>query len=204
MTRILVVDNYDSFTYNLVQYLGELGADLTVWRNDAFELADVARLAPDGIVISPGPCTPTEAGRSIAVIEAFAPDVPMLGVCLGHQSMGQAFGARVVRARTPMHGKTSVIEHDGSGVFANLSNDLRVTRYHSLVVEDLPNVLVPTAWATEADGSRTLMALRHRDFPTFGVQFHPESVASEAGMDLLSNFLRLTTERALLPKAAPV
>lgn len=204
MTRLLVVDNYDSFTYNLVQYLGELGADLTVWRNDAFELADVARLAPDGIVVSPGPCTPTEAGHSIAVIEAFAPEIPMLGVCLGHQSMGQAFGARVVRARIPMHGKTSVIRHDGSGVFANLPNDLRVTRYHSLVVEDLPDVLVPTAWATEADGSRTLMALRHRDFPTFGVQFHPESVASEAGKDLMANFLRLTTERALLPKVARV
>ncbi|WP_045233346.1 anthranilate synthase component II [Deinococcus pimensis] len=197
MQRVLVLDNYDSFTYNLVQYLGELGVDLTVWRNDAFALEDIAALAPDAIVVSPGPCTPTEAGLSVAVIERYAPEIPMLGVCLGHQSMGQAFGARVVRARTPMHGKTSVITHDGAGLFAGLPDGLRVTRYHSLVVEDLPDVLVPTAWAEEADGRRTLMALRHRDYPMHGVQFHPESIASEGGLQMIGNFLGLKVDAAL-------
>lgn len=200
MTRILVIDNYDSFTYNLVQYLGELGADLTVWRNDAFDLADIGVHAPDGIVISPGPCTPTEAGHSIAVIERYGDAVPMLGVCLGHQSMGQAFGAKVVRAKIPMHGKTSVIAHDGTGVFAGLPADLTVTRYHSLVVEDLPAELVATAHAEESDGRRTLMALRHRDLPLHGVQFHPESVASEGGKAMLANFLALASGR---PAAEP-
>lgn len=194
MTRVLVIDNYDSFTYNLVQYLGELGADLTVWRNDAFDLEDIAQLSPDAIVISPGPCTPTEAGHSIAVIERYKEDIPMLGVCLGHQSMGQAFGAKVVRAKIPMHGKTSTIEHNGEGVFADLPAHLTVTRYHSLVVEELPPALIPTAWATEADGSRTLMALRHREYPIYGVQFHPESVASEGGKQMLANFLTLAKD----------
>ena len=191
MTHVLVIDNYDSFTYNLVQYLGELGAQLTVWRNDAFELEDIARLNPDAIVISPGPCTPTEAGHSIAVIDRFAGTYPMLGVCLGHQSLGQAFGANVTRAAIPMHGKTSVIQHDGQGLFAGLPQNVTVTRYHSLVVEDLPDELVPTAYAMEADGTRTLMALRHREYPLYGVQFHPESIASESGMQMLANFLEL-------------
>ena len=189
-SRVLVIDNYDSFTYNLVQYLGELGCELTVWRNDAFDLEEIAALNPDAIVISPGPCTPTDAGHSVAVIERYGAEIPMLGVCLGHQSMGQAFGAKVVRAKNLMHGKTSVIQHDGTGLFADLPPELTVTRYHSLVVEDLPDALLPTAWATEPDGSRTLMALKHRDFPIYGVQFHPESVASEGGKQLLANFLR--------------
>ena len=189
MKRVLVIDNYDSFTYNLVQYLGELGVDLTVWRNDAFALGDVATLAPDAVVVSPGPCTPTEAGLSVALIERYAPEIPMLGVCLGHQSMGQAFGARVVRAHIPMHGKTSPITHDERGLFSGLPQNLRVTRYHSLVVEDLPEELVATAWTDETDGRRTLMALRHRDYPMHGVQFHPESIASEGGLQMIGNFL---------------
>jgi len=192
--RVLVIDNYDSFTYNLVQYLGELGASLTVWRNDQFGLADISALGPDAIVVSPGPCTPTEAGLSIRVIEEYASSVPMLGVCLGHQSMGQAFGARVVRARTPMHGKTSRIRHDGSSVFQGLPDDLTVTRYHSLVVEDLTPDLIPTAYADETDGTRTLMALRHRTYPMHGVQFHPESIASQNGRDMLRNFLALARQ----------
>ncbi|AFZ65975.1 anthranilate synthase component II [Deinococcus peraridilitoris] len=192
MKRVLVIDNYDSFTYNLVQYLGELGADLTVWRNDAFSLEEIGTLNPDAIVISPGPCTPTEAGHSVAVIERYKGEYPMLGVCLGHQSMGQAFGAKVVRAKIPMHGKTSVIEHRGEDVFSGLPEALTVTRYHSLVVEDLPDTLIPTAWVTETDGTRTLMALRHRDLPIYGVQFHPESIASEGGLTMLANFLALT------------
>ncbi len=189
--RVLVIDNYDSFTYNLVQYLGELGADLTVWRNDAFTLDELAALDPDAIVVSPGPCTPLDAGHSVAVIERFADRYPMLGVCLGHQSMGQAFGARVVRAQTPMHGKTSAVTHDGEGLFAGLPSPLTVTRYHSLIVEDLPDTLVPTAWAEEPDGGRTLMALRHREYPVYGVQFHPESIASEGGKAMLRSFLTL-------------
>lgn len=187
--HILVIDNYDSFTYNLVQYLGELGARLTVWRNDAFSLDDVRALAPDAIVISPGPCTPQDAGQSVAVVSGLAGEYPMLGVCLGHQSMGAAFGARVVRAHTPMHGKTSAVSHDGTGLFAGLPSPLTVTRYHSLVVEDLPESLLPIAWADEAGGGRTLMALRHREYPIYGLQFHPESIASEGGKDLLRAFL---------------
>jgi anthranilate synthase component 2 len=163
--------------------------DLTVWRNDAFALGDVATLAPDAVVVSPGPCTPTEAGLSVALIERYAPEIPMLGVCLGHQSMGQAFGARVVRAHIPMHGKTSPITHDERGLFSGLPQNLRVTRYHSLVVEDLPEELVATAWTDETDGRRTLMALRHRDYPMHGVQFHPESIASEGGLQMIGNFL---------------
>jgi anthranilate synthase component 2 len=188
--KILVVDNYDSFTYNLVQYLGELGADVTVWRNDQFSLEDVKRLKPDGIVVSPGPCTPLEAGHSVEVIKHFGPQIPTLGVCLGHQSIGQAFGARVVRARNLMHGKTSSIHHDGSGVFVGLPDAFTATRYHSLVIEDLPDVLEVNAWVTEAHG-RTVMGVRHRDYPVHGVQFHPESALTEHGHTMLENFLKL-------------
>ena len=188
--KILVVDNYDSFTYNLVQYLGELGADVTVWRNDQFSLEDVKTLKPDGIVVSPGPCTPLEAGHSVEVIKQFGPQIPTLGVCLGHQSIGQAFGARVVRAKNLMHGKTSSIAHDGSGVFSGLPNDFTATRYHSLVIEDLPDVLEVNAWVDEA-GSRTVMGVRHRDYPVHGVQFHPESALTQHGHTMLENFLKL-------------
>lgn len=186
--RILLIDNYDSFTYNLVQYFGELGADLTVWRNDAFTLDEVRTLNPDAIVVSPGPCTPTEAGQSVAVIRELGPSVPTLGVCLGHQSIGEAFGGRVGRAVLPVHGKTSPVRHDGSGLFAGLRDGVTVTRYHSLVVRDLPPELVATAWTTDPD-EEVVMALRHREFPVFGVQFHPESIATEDGMEMIRNFL---------------
>jgi anthranilate synthase component 2 len=186
--RVLMVDNYDSFTYNLVQYLGALGADVTVWRNDAFELSDVADLGPDRIVVSPGPCTPGEAGLSVEVIKRFGPLVPTLGVCLGHQAIGAAYGANVVRAKTLMHGKTSAVTHDGSGPFHGLPNPLVATRYHSLVVEDLPGELVANAWVEE-DGGRVLMALRHAVHPVWGVQFHPESILTQHGLDMLGNFL---------------
>ena len=186
--KILVIDNYDSFTYNLVQYLGELGAGLTVWRNDQFKLEDVEKLDPDGIVISPGPCTPKEAGLSVPLIQKYAPKYPILGVCLGHQSIGEAFGAKVVRAKIVMHGKTSQIHHDGSGVFRGLSEPFTATRYHSLVVEDLPPDLRVNAWVDEA-GGRTVMGLEHARYPTFGVQFHPESILTQSGKKLLSNFL---------------
>jgi anthranilate synthase component 2 len=186
--RILVVDNYDSFTYNLVQYLGELGAEPVVWRNDAFELTDIATLAPDGMVVSPGPCTPFEAGHSIEVVRAFGPRLPTLGVCLGHQAIGAAFGARVVPARRLMHGKTSAIRHDGSGILAGLPSPFTATRYHSLVVEDLPDELIPNAWADEAEGA-VLMGFRHRDHPVWGVQFHPESILTDVGHAMLRTFL---------------
>lgn len=186
--RILLIDNYDSFTYNLVQYLGELGAELTVWRNDAFTLADVRELNPDAIVVSPGPCTPLEAGQSVDVIRDLGPQYPVLGVCLGHQSIGEAYGATVGRALLPVHGKTSPVRHDGTGLFAGLPGGVTVTRYHSLVVRDLPPELVATAWTTDP-GEEIVMALRHRDYPVFGVQFHPESIATEHGMDMLRNFL---------------
>lgn len=191
MKRILMIDNYDSFTYNLVQYLGELGAEPVVWRNDQFALRDVEDLDPDGIVVSPGPCTPKEAGLSVPLIQQYAPKYPILGVCLGHQSIGQAFGARVVRHRLIVHGKTSPIEHDGSGVFAGLPTPFTATRYHSLVVEDLPPELRVTAWVDEAEG-RTVMGLQHTRYPTFGVQFHPESVLTEGGKQILENFLAMT------------
>ena len=186
--KILVIDNYDSFTYNLVQYLGELGAEPVVWRNDAFDLSDVEQLNPDGIVVSPGPCTPKEAGLSVPLIQKYAPKYPMLGVCLGHQAIGEAFGAKVVRAKIVMHGKTSQIHHDGSGVFRGLSEPFTATRYHSLVVEDLPPDLRANAWVDEA-GGRTVMGLEHARYPTFGVQFHPESILTQSGKKLLSNFL---------------
>ncbi|RIH87416.1 Anthranilate synthase component 2 [Meiothermus luteus] len=190
MKRILVVDNYDSFTYNLVQYLGELGAAVTVWRNDRFRLEEVEAFNPDGIVVSPGPCTPKEAGLSVPLIRRYAPRYPILGVCLGHQSIGEAFGARVVRHKRIVHGKTSLIAHDGSGVFSGLRSPFAATRYHSLVVEDLPEELLVNAWVEEETG-RTVMGLRHRCYPTHGVQFHPESVLTEGGKEMLANFLAL-------------
>lgn len=190
MKKILVVDNYDSFTYNLVQYIGELGAEPIVWRNDAFTLEEVANLEPAGIVISPGPCTPLEAGQSVAVIERFGSSIPLLGVCLGHQAIGQAFGARVVRARQLMHGKTSSVSHDGTGVFAGLPDGLTATRYHSLVIEDLPDCLVTNAWLEEG-GERVVMGVRHRKYPIHGVQFHPESALTEGGKAMIANFLEV-------------
>src|SRR5690606_23462694 len=167
---------------------GALGADVTVWRNDAFDIADVAALGPDRIVVSPGPCTPGEAGLSIEVIRRYGPTVPTLGVCLGHQAIAAAFGANVVRARSLMHGKPSAISHGGSGPFHGLPNPLVATRYHSLVVEDLPDELVANAWVAE-DGARVVMALRHRVHPVWGVQFHPESILTENGMEMLATFL---------------
>ena len=186
--KILVVDNYDSFTYNLVQYLGELGADPIVWRNDQFSLEDVKTLKPNGILVSPGPCTPLEAGHSVEVIKHFGPEIPTLGVCLGHQSIGQAFGARVVRAKNLMHGKVSSIHNDGTGVFATLPDAFTATRYHSLVIEDVPETLRVNAWVDEV-GERTIMGVEHTEFPIHGVQFHPESALTEHGHKMLENFL---------------
>lgn len=190
---ILLIDNYDSFTYNLVQYFGQLGAQVEVCRNDAITLADIAALSPSHLVISPGPCTPNEAGISLDAIRTFAGRVPILGVCLGHQAIAQAFGGKVIRARQVMHGKTSVIGHDGRGVFHTLNNPLTVTRYHSLLVEEatLPAEFEISAWTLPTDGSpREIMGLRHRTLPLEGVQFHPESILSEQGLELLANFLR--------------
>lgn len=186
--RVLVVDNYDSFTFNLVQYLAELGAETTVWRNDAFTLDQVEELAPAAVVISPGPCTPAEAGESVALVKRFGPELPILGVCLGHQAIGAAYGAKVVRAARLMHGKTSSVEHDGSGVFAGLESPVTATRYHSLVVEDLPDELIANAWVNEV-GGRVVMGMRHRSHPVWGVQFHPESVLTEHGHAMLDTFL---------------
>lgn len=190
---LLMIDNYDSFTYNLVQYFAELGAQVKVVRNDELSVAQIAALAPERIVISPGPCTPSEAGVSLAVLEAFAGKLPILGVCLGHQSIGQAFGGEVVRARQAMHGKTSPVFHAGQGVFAGLNLPLTVTRYHSLVVrrESLPDCLEITAWTQHDDGSvDEIMGLRHKTLAIEGVQFHPESILSEQGHELLANFLK--------------
>jgi anthranilate synthase component 2 len=189
---LLMIDNYDSFTYNVVQYLGELGAEVKVVRNDQIDVAAIEQLQPDSIVISPGPCTPNEAGISMAVIEAFAGRLPLLGICLGHQSIGQVFGGRIVRARRVMHGKTSPIHHRGEGVFSGLSNPFEATRYHSLVVDhdSLPDCLEVTAWTEAEDGSLDeIMGLRHRELPVEGVQFHPESILTAHGHDLLRNFL---------------
>jgi anthranilate synthase component II len=188
VTRVLMVDNYDSFTYNLVQYLLELETEVTVWRNDAFTWSELDALAPDAVVVSPGPCTPTEAGYSVPLIQRLSGQVPLLGVCLGHQAIGQAFGGRVVRAKSIMHGKTSEVRHDGSGVFAGLPDGVVCTRYHSLVVEDPPAELLTNAWVDE-EGQRTIMGLRHATHPTWGVQFHPESVLTEHGHAMLANFL---------------
>lgn len=184
---LLLIDNYDSFTWNLYQYFCELGAEVVVKRNDDIGLADIATLAPQKIVISPGPCTPTEAGISLDVIRRYAGQLPILGVCLGHQAIGQAFGAQIVRARQVMHGKTSAIRHNGSGVFNGLNNPLTVTRYHSLLIEPstLPDAFDVTAWSAE----REIMGIRHREWDLEGVQFHPESILSEQGHALLANFL---------------
>lgn len=186
--KLLVIDNYDSFTYNLVQYLGELGAETVVWRNDGFDLSEIDVLKPNGIVISPGPCTPNEAGHSVEVIKQFDEYYPMFGVCLGHQSIGAAYGAKVLRAKKIMHGKTSTISHDGSAVFKGLDNDLVVTRYHSLIVQDLPTELVANAWVDD-EGEQVIMALRHVEKPVWGVQFHPESILTETGHAMLQNFI---------------
>ena len=189
---LLVIDNYDSFTYNLVQYFGELGQDVQVVRNDALDVAGIAALKPERIVISPGPCTPNEAGVSLAVLERLAGTVPILGVCLGHQSLGQAFGGKVIRAKQIMHGKTSPIHHTGKGVFAGLPSPFEATRYHSLVVEreSLPDSLEITAWTENEDGSfDEIMGLRHKTLPVEGVQFHPESILTEHGHAMLRNFL---------------
>jgi anthranilate synthase/aminodeoxychorismate synthase-like glutamine amidotransferase len=193
---IFVLDNYDSFTYNLVQYIGELGAEVEVRRNDQVTVAEVDAMHPERVVISPGPCTPTEAGISIDLIRHFAGKVPVLGVCLGHQAIGEAFGGRVVRAAHLMHGKTSPVVHDNKTVFQGLPMPMTATRYHSLIVEekDLPAELEVSAWTTEKDGSRTIMGLRHRRYKIEGVQFHPESVLTEAGKMLVSNFLKQGSE----------
>ncbi|MCK5218014.1 aminodeoxychorismate/anthranilate synthase component II [bacterium] len=184
---ILIIDNYDSFTYNLVQYLGELGKKIRVVRNDEIKLADISRLHPEKIVISPGPGTPKEAGISVEVIKTFCSQIPILGVCLGHQSIAEAFGGRIVRAARLMHGKTSDIQHDGRGVFQGLPNPFTATRYHSLLIDSgkLPPILKISAWTKEKE----IMGIRHCQYPTEGVQFHPESILTEAGKKLLANFL---------------
>ncbi len=191
---LLVIDNYDSFTFNLVQFLGELGADPVVRRNDEVGLDDVARMAPERIVISPGPCTPAEAGISVELVRRFGSTTPILGVCLGHQSIGEAYGGRVVRARRTMHGKLSPVAHTGTGLFEGLPRPLRVTRYHSLVIErdTIPQELEVVAWTDEAGWEDEIQAVRHREHPVWGVQFHPESIASEGGKALLANFLTLS------------
>ena len=186
---ILLIDNYDSFTFNLVHFLGDLGAICDVRRNDQLTPAEALALRPEAIVLSPGPCTPNEAGICLDLVSAAAPSIPILGVCLGHQAIGQAFGGTVVRAARPMHGKLSAISHGNNDLFAGLSSPFQATRYHSLVVDraTLPDVLVPTAWSEDG----LLMGLRHRTLPVFGVQFHPESIASEHGHALLANFLAI-------------
>lgn len=189
---LLMIDNYDSFTYNLVQYLGELGADVRTIRNDEISVAEVRALAPEQIVLSPGPCTPDQAGICLDLIAELGGQIPMLGVCLGHQSMGQAYGGKVVRARDVMHGKTSRVHHDGRGVFAGLPSPYTATRYHSLIVAEdgLPDCFEITAWTEHADGRRDeIMGMRHRTLPLEGVQFHPESILTEHGHQLLRNFL---------------
>ena len=190
---LLMIDNYDSFTYNLVQYLGELGQDVQVYRNDEIDLKKIAELKPKYIVISPGPCTPNEAGISLALIKEFAGKIPLLGVCLGHQSIGQAFGGNIIKAKTLMHGKTSLIHHKNIGVFSNLPNPYTATRYHSLVIEreTIPDCLEITAWTKDVNGEfGEIMGVKHKTLAVEGVQFHPESVLTEHGHDLLNNFLK--------------
>lgn len=192
MSRVLMIDNYDSFTWNLVQYLQELGAEVEVRRNDEISLDDIAAMPLDRLMISPGPCTPNEAGISMAAIERFAGRLPILGVCLGHQSIGQVFGGQVVRARQVMHGKTSLIHHKGVGIFRDLPSPYTATRYHSLVVEkeSLPDCFEITAWTLKEDGEMDeIMGLRHKTLPIEGVQYHPESILTEYGHELLKNFL---------------
>ncbi len=197
---ILLIDNYDSFTFNLVHFLGDLGAVCDVRRNDTLSVAAALALAPEAVVISPGPCTPSEAGICVDLIRAAPADLPILGVCLGHQAIGQAFGATVARAPLPMHGKTSQISHDGRGVFAGLPNPFAATRYHSLMVaeETLPPALIATAHSEDG----VLMALCHRERPIFGVQFHPESIASVGGHEILGNFLAIARDRGAPARAA--
>ena len=187
---LVMIDNYDSFTYNLVQYLGELGEEVKTFRNDAITLDEISALNPDRIMLSPGPCTPDQAGISLEVIDQFAGKLPLMGVCLGHQSIGQAFGGKVVHAKQIMHGKTSEIEHTNKGVFANIENPFTVTRYHSLVVEreTLPDCLEITAWTEDGE----IMGFRHKELAVEGVQFHPESILTEHGHALLKNFLEMT------------
>ena len=202
---LLMIDNYDSFTYNVVQYLGELGAAVEVHRNDEITLAEIEELNPERIVVSPGPCTPDEAGISVDVVRTFGATTPLLGICLGHQSIGRAFGGDVVRAREVMHGKTSMIHHAGQGVFARLPDPLEATRYHSLIVarETLPECLEITAW-TERDGEfDEIMAVRHREYPIEGVQFHPESIFTKTGRDLLRNFLEESSRGARASARGP-
>ncbi len=188
MKNLLVIDNYDSFTFNLVQYLGELGVDLKIWRNDKFELDDIATLQPNGIVISPGPCTPNEAGHSVEVVKTYGENIPMLGVCLGHQSIGVAYGAKVVRAKKIMHGKTSQISHDSTGVFKGLPKKFTATRYHSLVVEDITKDLQVNAWVKD-NNEEVIMGMQHTKHPVWGVQFHPESILTDTGHQMLQNFI---------------
>lgn len=189
---LLMIDNYDSFTFNLVQYFGELGVDVRVFRNDQITVDDIAVLKPDHIVVSPGPCTPLDAGISVAAIERFAGKIPILGVCLGHQSIGQAFGGRIIRAKQIMHGKTSPIHHKGLGVFAGLPSPFQATRYHSLVIEraTIPDCLEITAWTEAAEGGiDEIMGVRHKELLVEGVQFHPESILSQHGHQMLANFI---------------
>ncbi len=191
---LLVIDNYDSFTFNLVQFLGELGADPTVVRNDEASVPELEAMKPSRVVISPGPCTPREAGVSIDAVQRLGASVPLLGVCLGHQAIGEAFGGKTVRAARVMHGKTTRIRHTGEGIFQDLPVPLEVTRYHSLVTDTaaLPSTLVPVAWSPGTnEGEEEIQAVRHRELPIWGVQFHPESIFSEGGMRLLRNFLEL-------------
>ena len=190
---VFVLDNYDSFTYNLVQYLGELGAEVVVRRNDQVTVAEVEAMRPERIVLSPGPCTPQEAGISIDVVRHFAGKVPLLGVCLGHQAIGAAFGGEIVRAPKLMHGKTSQVQHDGKTIFRGLSSPMTATRYHSLIVQEkgLPEDLEISAYATENGASRVIMGFRHKQFPVEGVQFHPESVLTSDGKKLIKNFLQI-------------
>ena len=191
---VFVLDNYDSFTYNLVQYLGEMGAEVVVRRNDQVTVGEIEALDPERILISPGPCTPHEAGISIDLFQHFTGKLPILGVCLGHQALGAAFGGNVIRAPHLMHGKTSQVTHDGRTVFQDLETPFTATRYHSLIVEEkgLPAELEVSAWTTESDGSKTIMGLRHRNYPVEGVQFHPESVLTGEGKKLIANFLRIS------------
>ena len=189
---VFVLDNYDSFTYNLVQYVGELGAKVEVRRNNEVTVEEIVAMSPQRIIVSPGPCTPQEAGISIELIRHFAGKVPVLGVCLGHQAIGAAFGGEVVRAKNLMHGKTSQVEHDGKTIFRGLSSPMTATRYHSLIVAEnnLPKDLDVSAWTSDKDGTRVIMGLRHRKFAVEGVQFHPESVLTNEGKKLVANFLR--------------
>lgn len=192
---LLMIDNYDSFTYNLVQYFGELGADPLVFRNDEITIEKIKRLKPAQIVISPGPCTPKEAGISNAVVRSFSGKIPLLGVCLGHQCLGDAFGGKVIRAKRVMHGKTSEVFHDGQALFKNIENPFVATRYHSLLIErkSIPSDLIISAWTKEGE----IMGVRHKHHPTWGVQFHPESIMTKSGKAMLANFLRLSKAKRM-------